>query len=196
VNGNKTLNQDALVSQRIRMPVLGLWLLLLLFSLPVRALIAQSPPPPQAAELRVTAFGARPDGCDGELTPALDVRKQIIRGTLQWNTDIMVAPRPNDYRPVVLVAIEDAWEAKIDALDAHVSQVHEWLPWVNGRLLELLKDSAAHKKWLSESRSGRNIPAVRAALEKRYGAAQAQRVRHAEFFELCERGQRPNLEEL
>jgi LmbE family N-acetylglucosaminyl deacetylase len=36
---------------------------------------------------------------DGELVPSLEVRKQIIRAIRQWNADVVVAPRPNDYHP-------------------------------------------------------------------------------------------------
>ncbi|MEO5581058.1 MAG: PIG-L family deacetylase, partial [Saprospiraceae bacterium] len=36
---------------------------------------------------------------DGELTPNLDVRLQIIRKIRDWNADLVIAPRPNDYHP-------------------------------------------------------------------------------------------------
>src|SRR5580700_4509841 len=36
---------------------------------------------------------------DGKLLPTLDVREQIIRLIRQWNADIVLAPRPNDYHP-------------------------------------------------------------------------------------------------
>lgn len=39
------------------------------------------------------------DNHDGELLPALQVREQIIRLIRQWNADIVMAPRPNDYHP-------------------------------------------------------------------------------------------------
>src|SRR6266478_3750062 len=39
------------------------------------------------------------DNHDGELLPTLDVRLQIIRRIRQWNADIVLAPRPNDYHP-------------------------------------------------------------------------------------------------
>lgn len=39
------------------------------------------------------------DNHDGELLPTLDVREQIIRRIRQWNADIVLAPRPNDYHP-------------------------------------------------------------------------------------------------
>ena len=39
------------------------------------------------------------DNHDGELLPTLAVREQIIRLIRQWNADIVIAPRPNDYHP-------------------------------------------------------------------------------------------------
>lgn len=36
---------------------------------------------------------------DGELLPSLDVRLQIIRKIREWNADVVIAPRPNDYHP-------------------------------------------------------------------------------------------------
>src|SRR5947209_2478665 len=36
---------------------------------------------------------------DGELLPTVEVRKQIIRLIREWNADIVLAPRPNDYHP-------------------------------------------------------------------------------------------------
>jgi LmbE family N-acetylglucosaminyl deacetylase len=181
---------------------------------------------------------------DGELTPTVEVRKQIIRAIRQWNADIVVAPRPNDYhpdhrytgvlvqdaaymvvvpnvvsdvpplrknpiflyyedgfqkpspfRPDVAVSIDDVWDNKINALDAHVSQFYEWLPWVAGTLGDVPKDAAARKQWLAASRGDRPNAAVRAALDLRYGA-DAQNIRHAEAFELCEYGRRPTLDDL
>jgi LmbE family N-acetylglucosaminyl deacetylase len=184
------------------------------------------------------------DNPDGELMPTLEVRRQIIRAIRQWNADIVIGPRPNDYhpdhrytgvlmqdaaymvvvpnlvgltpairknpiflyymdgfqkpapfRPDIVVAVDDVWETKVNALDAHVSQMYEWLPWVDGILEQVPKDAAARKKWLSEWRTGRVPADVRAALTKRYGAAGAN-VRHYEAFELCEYGRRPPLDEL
>jgi len=36
---------------------------------------------------------------DGELMPTLEVRLQVIRKIREWNADIVIAPRPNDYHP-------------------------------------------------------------------------------------------------
>ena len=39
------------------------------------------------------------DHHDGELMPTLDIRLQIIRLIRNWNADIVIGPRPNDYHP-------------------------------------------------------------------------------------------------
>lgn len=36
---------------------------------------------------------------DGELTPELHIRFQIIRLIREWNADLVISPRPNDYHP-------------------------------------------------------------------------------------------------
>lgn len=36
---------------------------------------------------------------DGELVPSLDVRLQVIRKIREWDADVVMAPRPNDYHP-------------------------------------------------------------------------------------------------
>jgi LmbE family N-acetylglucosaminyl deacetylase len=51
------------------------------------------------------------DNHDGELLPTIHVREQIIRRIRQWNADIVLAPRPNDYHPdhrYTGVLVEDA----------------------------------------------------------------------------------------
>lgn len=104
--------------------------------------------------------------------------------------------RPNPFRPDIAVDIDDVWDKKIAALDAHVSQFYEWLPWVDGRLDSVPRDPQARIKWLSQTRSGRISDEVRAALTKWYGAERANRVQHAEAFEVCEYGRRPNEQDL
>lgn len=39
------------------------------------------------------------DNHDGKLLPTLEVREQVIREIRQWQADIVIAPRPNDYHP-------------------------------------------------------------------------------------------------
>jgi len=100
--------------------------------------------------------------------------------------------KPNPFSPDVAVSIDDAFEKKIDMIDAHVSQVYEWLPWLNGRLDAVPTDSVARKAWMEKQRQGRISEAVRASLAKFYGAEAGAKVQHAEAFEICEYGRRPD----
>jgi LmbE family N-acetylglucosaminyl deacetylase len=100
--------------------------------------------------------------------------------------------RPAPFRPDIAVSIDDVIEKKIDMLDAHVSQMYEWLPWVDGRLEWVPKDAAGRRRWLREARAGDPPPSVRAALVKWYGAQAGGAVHHAEAFEICEYGTQPD----
>jgi len=137
------------------------------------------------------------DNHDAELVPSLEVRHQIIRQIRQWNADLVLAPRPNDYhpdhrytgmlvqdaaslvavpnvtpdtpalrkqpvfmyfqdkfqrpnpfRPDVAIAIDDVFEKKIGMLDAHVSQMYEWSPFIAGTLDKVPKGAAERRQWL------------------------------------------------
>jgi LmbE family N-acetylglucosaminyl deacetylase len=181
------------------------------------------------------------DNHDGQLLPTLDVRYQIIRKIREWNADIVLAPRPNDYhpdhrytgvlvqdaaymvvvpalvpetpairknpvflyyedrfqrpnpfRPDIAIALDDVIDRKIDALDSHVSQFYEWLPWVDGKLADVPKDPAERKAWLKRTRTSPINPATRAALVKWYGAEKGGAARYYEAFEICEYGAQPD----
>jgi LmbE family N-acetylglucosaminyl deacetylase len=185
------------------------------------------------------------DNHDGQLVPSVEVREQIIRKIRQWNADIVLAPRPNDYhpdhrytgvllqdaaymvvvpniapdtpplgknpvflyfedrfqrpnpfRPDVAVSIDEVFDVKVRAMDAHVSQMYEWLPWVAGELPRVPADAKARFDWLKGNTAAQPIAApVREALRKRYGA-KGDAVQHAEAFEMCEYGRQASVEEL
>lgn len=182
---------------------------------------------------------------DGLLTPSLEVRLEIIKKIREWNADVVIAPRPNDYhpdhrytgvlvqdaaymvavpniapetpalrknpvflyyedhfqrpnpfRPDVVVDITSTYDKKIADLDAHVSQMYEWLPWIGHYLNEVPKGKEERIKWLA-ARSARPIkPETRTALEKWYGKERAGKVQYAEAFEICEYGAQPRDEEI
>jgi LmbE family N-acetylglucosaminyl deacetylase len=104
--------------------------------------------------------------------------------------------KPNPFSPDIAVDITDTYEKKIDALDAHVSQFYEWLPWHSGRLDQVPKDVKARREWLKKDRSSNISPTVRTALEKYYGKEGAAKVQHAEAFEICEYGRRPTADDI
>lgn len=118
-------------------------------------------------------------------TPAL--RKNPVFMYFQDNFQ-----RPNPFRPDVAVSIDDVFDKKIQMIDAHVSQMYEWLPWVAGNLDKVPNDPAARLRWLRESRGGNPSGAVREALVKWYGPEQGNAVKRAEAFEICEYGTRPD----
>ncbi len=182
------------------------------------------------------------DNHDGELLPSLNARLQLIRKIREWNADVVIGPRANDYhpdhrytamlvqdaaymvvvpnvapdtpplkknpvflylqdrfqrpnpfRPDIVIAIDDVFEKKIHALDAHESQFYEWLPWVDGIFDEVPKDKAARKVWLQKRFEKRTpTPAVRESLLKWYGAEKGAQVKWAEAFEICEYGKQPS----
>jgi LmbE family N-acetylglucosaminyl deacetylase len=185
------------------------------------------------------------DNHDGLLMPTVEVRLEIIKKIREWNADVVIAPRPNDYhpdhrytgvlvqdaaymvqvpnitpetpalrknpvflyyedhfqrpnpfRPDIVVDITATYDKKIACLDAHESQMYEWLPWVGGYLIEVPQGKKERILWLS-GRSARPItPAKRASLEKWYGKERGDKVKYAESFEICEYGAQPNEDEI
>ena len=105
--------------------------------------------------------------------------------------------RPNPFRPDIAVAIDETIDTKLDALDAHTSQMYEWLPWTRGGVDEVPEGAAERKAWLREFWGRPNIsPEVRKSLVKWYGSKRAKSIKHAEAFEICEYGRQPNDAEI
>ncbi len=103
---------------------------------------------------------------------------------------------PARFTPELVVAIDETWDRKLDALDAHASQVYEWLPRVDGRLDEVPHDAIARREWLAKEWNRPIDHCMRAALARRYGVEQAAEIQHAEAFQICEYGRRPHRQEL
>lgn len=103
--------------------------------------------------------------------------------------------KPSPFAPDVVVAIDEVIDQKISALDAHESQMYEWLPWIGGFLDEVPEDEEERLEWLRGRRAG-DVPAEwEDALSNWYGDA-AGNVQHAEAFEICEYGSQPREEDL
>jgi LmbE family N-acetylglucosaminyl deacetylase len=185
------------------------------------------------------------DNHDGLLMPSLEVRLQIIRKIREWNADLVIAPRPNDYhpdhrytgvlvqdaaymvsvpniapdvpalkknpvflyyqdhfqrpnpfRPDIAVDITSVYDKKVSGLDAHESQMYEWLPWIGHYLDQVPKDKNERIQWLAKQRAGTITPEIKTSLEKWYGKDKAAQVKYAEAFEICEYGTQPNDEEI
>jgi LmbE family N-acetylglucosaminyl deacetylase len=101
--------------------------------------------------------------------------------------------RPNPFRPDIAVDITPVYDKKVQALDAHVSQVYEWLPWT-AHDKSVPTNPQERKKWLADKYLTRvNInPEVRQLLQKWYGPERAGQAKQAEVFEICEYGKRPS----
>ena len=104
--------------------------------------------------------------------------------------------RPNPFRPDIAVDIDAVFDKKINALDAHESQVYEWLPWIGHYSEQVPKGKEARKKWLAESRTITITPEVRNSLIKWYGREKGSQIKHAEAFEICEYGVQPGDDEV
>jgi LmbE family N-acetylglucosaminyl deacetylase len=185
------------------------------------------------------------DNHDGELLPTLENRLEIIRKIREWEADVVISHRTNDYhpdhrytgilvqdaaymvgvpniaadtsplrknpvflyfqdnfqkpnpfQPDIVIDISSVMDKKIDAMDAHVSQFYEWLPWIGNMTESIPTGQAERKSWLKSKRfSAPNAPVLK-ALESWYGQEQAVKVQFAEAFEICEYGSQPNKEEI
>ncbi|MDF0718116.1 PIG-L family deacetylase [Muricauda sp. 334s03] len=187
------------------------------------------------------------DNHDGELFPTLNVRLEVIRRIRDWDADIVLGLRPNDYHPDhrnagsvvqdaaymnivpnvapdtpplkknpvflymsdhfqkpypfqkdIAVIIDDVIDTKVKGLAAHDSQMFEWLPWTNGvdvstiptdgqERLDWLKD-----KWMNRTADASTLEAVK----KWYPNTDISKVKHVEFFEICEYGKQPTDQEI
>lgn len=108
--------------------------------------------------------------------------------------------KPNPFTPDVAVDIDPVIEKKLDALDTLVSQFFEG--GANGSAA-LIPDTEAGKKTRARQvrenfarRYQGQANRFREALTTWYGADRGEKIKHAEFFEVCEYGAQPGKEEL
>jgi hypothetical protein len=104
--------------------------------------------------------------------------------------------RPNPFHPDITVDITNVFDKKIYALDAHTSQMYEWLPWIGHYLNEIPSGKEDRIKWLTKHETESITPEMRASLEKWYGKDKAAQVQHAETFEITEYGAQPNNDDI
>jgi LmbE family N-acetylglucosaminyl deacetylase len=108
--------------------------------------------------------------------------------------------KPNPFQPDIAVSIDAVIDRKLDALDTLVSQFYEG--GANGSVDLLLSDpekQAERRRKVREGFAARNRDAAqrfRAKLLDWYGKEKAEKVQHAEAFEICEYGRKPNKTEL
>ena len=184
------------------------------------------------------------DNHDGELMPTLENRKEVIRLIREWEADVVIGPRPNDYHPdhrYTAILMQDAaymvivpnivphvkplernpvflysgdrfrkpnpfephiavdigavFDQKIYAMAAHESQYFDWLMWTRGALDQVPEDEQGRLAMLARQRTFSPDEEVRACLQKWYGE-KAGTIEHAEAFEVCEYGRRPDDAEI
>ncbi|HEV3221273.1 MAG TPA: PIG-L family deacetylase [Puia sp.] len=104
--------------------------------------------------------------------------------------------RPNPFRPDIVVDITSTYDKKIAALDAHESQMYEWLPWIGHYSEEVPQSKEDRIKWLYKKNARPVKPEARASLEKWYGKERADKVQYIEEFEICEYGAQPNDDDI
>ncbi|AZI44319.1 PIG-L family deacetylase [Deinococcus psychrotolerans] len=119
------------------------------------------------------------------LTPAL--RQKPVIGYLYDDFQ-----RPVPFQPDLVIDIGSVVEQKLQMLDAHTSQVYEWLPFASGQAEPVFPDAAARQSWLQSTyldTDQRLAERLRPQLAVRYGETHAAQVRFAEAFEISEYGQ-------
>lgn len=189
------------------------------------------------------------DNHDAELIPTLAVRHQVIRKIREWNADIVLGLRPNDYHPdhrnagiavqdaaylvivpnvtpdtppleknpiflymqdgfqkpypfskdIAVVLDDEAMELKQRAFAAHESQVFEWMPWIMGMDLNTIpKGENERLNWMKNVfLKGRELDKVSLdVIKKWYPDKNPSTIKNAEFFEICEYGKQPTVEEI
>jgi LmbE family N-acetylglucosaminyl deacetylase len=108
--------------------------------------------------------------------------------------------KPNAFQPDIVVSIDGVIAKKLDALDTLESQFYE-----GGALgsADLIPSDPAkqqdRRRQVRAGHAGRSQAVAqkyRAKLADWYGKEQADKVEHAEAFEICEYGRRPNKAEL
>lgn len=110
--------------------------------------------------------------------------------------------KPYPFEPDIVVAVDDVFELKVDALVALESQTFEG--GANGTAETTAAappagDPTARRQWLRERwdrRQADEAERYREALAKWYGPEKAAAVRHAEAFEICEFGRQPTDAEI
>lgn len=186
---------------------------------------------------------------DGELEPTLENRKKITRLIREWQADIVIAPRPNDYhpdhrytgvlvqdaaymvavpfivpevpplkknpvflyytdhfqkptpsQPDIAVSIDSVIEKKLDALAVMESQFLEGGALGNEGLIPKTPEQRVKRvqevRNAFDSRDKGLANRFRDKLVEWYGEDAGKKIKHAEAFEICEYGRRPDKTEL
>lgn len=108
--------------------------------------------------------------------------------------------KPYPFRADIVVAIDDVFEQKLDAIHELASQVYEGGASGSEKFVrDVPQGPAARRAWLKDRwvrRQGGEADKYRAELVARYGSERGAAVKYAETFEICEYGRKPAAEEI
>jgi hypothetical protein len=108
--------------------------------------------------------------------------------------------KPNPFQADVVVSIDSVIEKKLDALDALESQFYEGGALGSAALMPTdPAKQAERRRAVRAGHAGRSEVVARRYRDKLagwYGKEKAEQARHAEAFEICEYGGRPDKKEL
>jgi N-acetylglucosamine malate deacetylase 1 len=108
--------------------------------------------------------------------------------------------KPNPFQPDVVVSLDPVIEKKLDALDTLESQFYEGGALGSADLMPADPEKQTERRrTVRANHAGRDQNTARRYRDKLaewYGKDKADKVRHAEAFEVCEYGRRPDKKEL
>lgn len=108
--------------------------------------------------------------------------------------------KPNPFQPDIAVDIDSVIEKKLNALDTLESQFYEGGALGSAELMpsdpKKQEDRRRQVRANHANRSQTIAQRYRGKLAEWYGKDKAEKVQHAEVFEICEYGRRPNKTEL
>lgn len=99
--------------------------------------------------------------------------------------------RPCPFKPDIVVPLDEVIDRKMAMLDAHVSQMYEWIPFNRGVLGQVPDDPGKRLEWLKEQRLpsfAEVADTYRDRIAELFGDERAEQVKYAEAFEGCEYG--------
>jgi LmbE family N-acetylglucosaminyl deacetylase len=110
--------------------------------------------------------------------------------------------KPYPFQPDIVVAIDEVFEQKLEAIHQLASQVYEG--GANGseefvRSVPPAEDDAGRRAWLRarwHARQSQEADRYRDVLIRLYGDERGRSVKYAEAFEICEYGRQPDLAEI
>jgi len=114
-----------------------------------------------------------------------------------YTRDRFTTPLP--FRSDIVIDITPVTKEKANLLDAHVSQVYEWLPWINQSKDVIPSDKEGRLNYLEKNyviRRGVITEKDKELLYKWYRYTDLSNVKAIESFQICEYGKQPTEAEI